>query len=35
MNPRRDMIIGAIACIVIFFFFVSIDLYETVSDFTR
>lgn len=34
MNPRRDMIIGAIACIVIFFFFVSIDLYETVSDFT-
>ena len=35
MNPRRDMIIGGIACIVIFFFFVSIDLYETVSDFTR
>ncbi len=35
MNPRRDMIIGAVACIVIFFFFVSIDLYETVSDFTR
>ena len=34
MNPRRDMIIGAVACIVIFFFFVSIDLYETVSDFT-
>ena len=34
MNPRRDMFIGAIACIVIFFFFVSIDLYETVSDFT-
>ena len=34
MNPRRDMIIGAIACIVIFFFFVSIDLYETVADFT-
>ena len=35
MNARRDMIIGAIACIVIFFFFVSIDFYETVSDFTR
>ena len=35
MNPRKDMIVGAIACIVIFFFFVSIDLYETVSDFTR
>ena len=34
MNPRRDMLIGAIACIVIFFVFVSIDLYETVSDFT-
>lgn len=35
MSPRRDMIIGAIACIVIFFIFVSIDLYETVADFTR
>ncbi|MCQ3806734.1 MAG: ATP-binding protein [Acidimicrobiaceae bacterium] len=34
MNPRRDMIIGAVACIVIFFFFVSIDLYEAVADFT-
>ncbi|MCQ3813411.1 MAG: HAMP domain-containing histidine kinase [Acidimicrobiia bacterium] len=34
MSARRDMIFGAIACIVIFFFFVSIDLYQTVADYT-
>ena len=35
MNPNKDLVIGAIACAVIYIFFLSIELVDTVSDYAQ